>query len=236
MNMVSATRETHLLDNIPLFTALEDEQLHQVLQRSRRQRLCEGELLFCLGQPAERFYLIVNGQVKLFRVSENGSEKIIDILGPRQLVADAVMFMPNRRYPVNAAALEDSEIFGFDMTQFHALLRTSSKLCMSLLGSMGLQVLGLLDEIERLTLQSATLRLVFFLLERAMEHDTGMAVVTLPAPKHCIAARLSITPETFSRILRSLEQEGLIFIDGLHITIPDLSRLRAYHRRVPASR
>ncbi len=236
MNIRPSPGDSCLLDNIALFTALEDEQRHQVLRRSRRQRLQEGELLFCFGQLADRFYLIVNGQIKLFRVSENGSEKIIDILGPNQLVADAVMFMPSKRYPVNAAALEESEIFGFDMLQFQALLNTSSKLCMSMLGNLGQQVLELLDEIERLTLQSATLRLIHFLLERIPDRRAATAVITLPAPKHCIAARLSITPETFSRILHGLEHDGLILIDGLSIAIPELEKLRGYHRQLPAAR
>lgn len=233
MNIRPSGSDTQLLDNIVLFTALESEQRDQIFRRSRRLLLREGELLFHFGQQADRFYLIVNGQIKLFRVSENGSEKIIDILGPNQLVADAVMFMPSKRYPVNAAALEESEIVGFEISQFRTLLNGSSELCMNMLGNLGLQVLGLIDEIERLTLQSATLRLIHFLLERAPDRSADTATVTLPAPKHCIAGRLSITPETFSRILHGLEHEGLITIDGLTITIPDLPKLCDYHHRVP---
>lgn len=231
MNIRPSRGDPRLFENIALFTALEEEQKHQVFKRSRRQTLREGEPLFHFGQPAQRFYVIADGRIKLFRVSENGNEKIIDILGPKQLVADMVMFMPSRCYPVNAAALADSEIFGFDIAQFRRLLRSSSKLCLCMLGNMGSQVLGLLDEIERLTLQSATLRLIHYLLEHVTDHQAVTTVVTLPAPKHCIAARLSITPETFSRILHSLEHEGLISIDGLNITITDPTRLHGYHDR-----
>jgi CRP-like cAMP-binding protein len=95
---------------------------------------------------------------------------------------------------------------------------------------------GMINEIDRLTLQNATARVVHFLLELLPDRHTESAVVELPAPKYSIAALLSITPETFSRILHAMENDGVIRVHGSTIAIPDVDRLRQCHNMLPGVR
>lgn len=215
---------------VHFFSVLDEAQFHRVLESTRTVRLGENERLFDHGQPAERFYLVIRGQIKLFRVSEEGNEKIIEIIRPGQLFAEAVMFMLRQRYPVHATALSPTLLYSFDNGTFLDLLRSSNTLCLTLLGMLSMRLHYHVNEIDKLTLQNATLRVVGYLLEQLPDPRAGAAVIELAAPKHSIASRLSITPETLSRILNGLARDGVLQLHGKTIAIADTERLRDYGR------
>ena len=84
-------------------------------------------------------------------------------------------------------------------------------------------------EIEHLTIQNARSRLVSYLLDHISETTSGdTATVKLNLPRHVIASRLSITPETLSRLLRNLTDEGLISTEDRIVFIHRLTDLRLY--------
>lgn len=84
----------------------------------------------------------------------------------------------------------------------------------------------LLNEIDSLTLHNATYRLVRDLLGEPPDDVPQPPEIVLTAPKHIIASRLSIKPETFSRTLTRLSRDGLTAVRGNSIVLGDLRRLR----------
>lgn len=215
------------LRRIYLFAKFDDAQLTRVLQGMRMRKLDEGERLFDHGQPAEHFFLLKSGQIKLFRLSADGDEKVIEIIYPGQTFAEAVMFMDRQLgYPVNAAALEPSEVWVFDQKIFVGLLRESIDACFGLMATMSLRLRRQLNDIDRLTLHNATFRLVSYLLQEVPGGEARSPQVHLTTPKNVIASRLSIQPETFSRILAGLSRQGLIEVQGQNIMLRDIGALR----------
>ncbi len=220
-------------DHIPalrrtyLFSALDEGQLRTVLTTAVEVHLAEGRLLFEQGQPAERFYLLTEGQVKLYRLSEEGDEKVVEVIKPGRSFAEAVMFMSAKCYPVNAEALVDSRLIGFSSQTFLGLLRGSVDTCLHMLGVMSQRMHWQLGEIDSLTLHNATYRLVAYLLRELPERGSGPQQLSLETPKQVIASRLSIKPETLSRILTRLTRDGLIEVKGSQITLRDPERLQA---------
>ena len=87
---------------------------------------------------------------------------------------------------------------------------------------------GHIAEIDRLTLHSATFRVVCYLLDQVPSTHLGVPEVRLDTPKHVIAARLSVTPETLSRSFSKLSREGLIEVHDNAITLTDVDRLRRF--------
>lgn len=220
--------DTSLIKRSHLFSALSESQLRRIAEATRILNVGEGEFLFAQGQTAEQFFLVVSGQIKLFRVSESGNEKIIELLGPKRLFAEAVMFMDRGRYPVSAMALEDTQLYAFRNQIYLGLLRESNALCMSLLADLSMRLHGLLNEIDQLTLQNATHRVVEYLLALMPDSRAESAVIDLAVPKQVIASRLSITPETFSRIMHTLVKEGMITVHGKTVGVHDAGRLRRF--------
>ena len=207
-----------------LFSRLSDAQVARVARTAGRVRLDENENLFEQGGEARRFYLLLSGQIKLYRLSAAGTEKIIEIVTPGHTFAEALMFLDRPAYPVSATALQPAELISVSSAEFAAVLRESTDTCFLIMGDMSQRLRGLVQEIDELTLQSATCRVASYLLNQTCETDNALV---LEVPKQVLAARLSVTPETFSRILRRLADEGIIRVDRDVVRVenrPALSR------------
>jgi len=210
-----------------LFAEMPDPYLQKLIGQMQDLRVSPGDSLFRHGQPAERFFFLREGMVKLSRLSPDGDEKIIEIMRPGETFAEAVMFMGTQgRYPVNAEAVSDAKLYAFEQKNFLNMLHESSDACFGLLGSMSRRLHMLVNQIESLTLQNATYRLVAYLLEEIPRDVKTSPEVQLTTPKGVIASRLAIQPETLSRILAKLRQGGLIEVQGNHITVRDVQALR----------
>lgn len=216
------------LRRLPLLSELDDAQLDHMRVSRRQFELPAGATLFHMGERSNHFYYLDSGAIKLFRLSPAGQEKIVEIIRPGQTFAEAVMFFSRPLYPVNAQALEASILTAFDSGVFLEMLQQSTETCLRLLGTLSVRLHQRVNEIDALSLQNSTLRVVNFLLARlpeAVEAD-GDTVIELEAPKKDIAGRLSIQPETFSRVLHALSESGAIRVDGRRIHVASEQVLR----------
>jgi CRP/FNR family transcriptional regulator, dissimilatory nitrate respiration regulator len=216
--MIDELRKTVLL------AGLAPGQLERVARHAHRVRLDEGQLLFSQGDAAERFYLVLRGQVRLFRLSPEGAEKVIEIVAAGQTFAEALMFMNAPRYPVCAAALGAAELISLDAQDFADMLRASPETCFVLLGALSQRLRALIGEIDNLTLHTAQARVARYLLARL---PADRRALELDVPKSVLASRLSVKPETFSRVIKGLSDRGLISVHGGHFTVLDRSALEA---------
>lgn len=206
-----------------LFAQLDSEQLARVAHHAARKQLRSGEYLFDQGDTADRFYLVLKGQIKLFRASPNGNEKIIEVVTPGSTFAEAMMFLDRSRYPVGAQALIDSEVISIDAKDFSRMLKESVDTCFLLLGDMSQRLRGLLREIDELSQYSATSRIAAYLLQMAPDDCN---TYDLPVAKHVLASRLSVKPETLSRIIKQLSGNGIIKVTGSTIKIINMDELK----------
>jgi CRP-like cAMP-binding protein len=211
---------------IALLSALDAPQLERVITAMRVRGVGEGELLFQTGDAAAHFFYLRSGCIKLFRHTPDGGEKVIELVQARQTFAEAVMFMERSEYPVSAQVVAAGELYVFEMATMLEMLRGSTDTCFRMLGALSRRLRHHVEEIDRLTLHSATFRLASYLLQRCVEHASGPCEVRLDAPKHIIASRLAIQPETFSRILARLSKQGVIEVEGNVLRLRDVARLR----------
>jgi CRP-like cAMP-binding protein len=215
----------------PFFADLDATGLDAVRVGVKRVLLAPGERLFEMGERADRFWLVRAGRIKLYRIAPNGAEKVVEVIGPGQTFAEAVMFLTLREYPVHSEALTEAEVLGFDADRFLAVLRGSPETCLRVLGGLSLRLRRRIDEIEALSLQNSTLRVITWLLQN-LPNDAGAAaaavpVIRLDVQKKVLASRLSLQPETLSRVLHTLADRGVIAVEGPELKVLDATRLRA---------
>lgn len=215
------------LRRLPLLSELDEQQIARMRDTRRTLHLSAGETVFHMGERCSNFYYLDAGAMKLFRISPAGQEKIVEIIRPGQTFAEAVMFFAQPLYPVNAEALEDTTLTAFDCAAFMSMLKESTDTCIRLLGTLSMRLHHRINEIEALSLQNSMLRVVHYLLTRLEDSDEA-GVVELEASKKVIAARLSIQPETLSRVLHALAESGAIAVDGRRIHITNASTLRQF--------
>ena len=165
------------------------------------------------------FFLLVTGKVKISLLSSDGTEKVIDLINGGNTFAEALIFRDMIGYPVNAEALADSSVLCIDAMTYKNVLRKSPEACFKVIAALSQRLHWLMAEIDRLTLHNATYRLVSYLLEDISRESTEQVKIRLSVPKHVIASRISVTPETFSRTLKNLSKQGLLAVHNSYITI-----------------
>ena len=216
------------LSMLPLFQEMKPLELQRLAQGSRLRQLGRGDDVFHIGEPCNEFHVTVSGQIKLFAISPAGQEKIIEIIGPGNSFAEALMFT-DKPYFINAQALTDTLLLSVSKQSVLQEIETDSRFCMRMLAGLSRRLHGLVNDVQAYALHSGVERVIGYLM-RDLPEDGGEAAasVLLPVSKASIASRLSMTPEYFSKVLRELEDKGLIEVDKREIRIPEPARLSRY--------
>ncbi|MCV2358851.1 Crp/Fnr family transcriptional regulator [Paucibacter sp. TC2R-5] len=218
------------LSVLPLFTDLSAPELTRLAQGCSLRRLTRGDPVFRVGQPCEEFHVTVTGQVKLFAISPSGQEKVIELVGPGQSFAEALMFT-GQPYIINAQALTDTLLLSVAKRAVLTEIEHDSRFALRMLAGISRRLHGLVHDVQAYALHSGVQRVIGYLLRDRLAEDQvdgEVVTVSLQVSKATIASRLSLTPEYFSRVLHELEVAGLIEVDKRDIHILDTALLAAY--------
>lgn len=224
------SESAELLKSHTLFSSLNEEECEDLFRHSKVSDVANHQRLFTQGSAAHHFYFVIKGKFKLARVAPNGNEKVIEIIGPRETIAEALLFMDQQKYPVTAEALTDSQVAVIHGPTYLRLLNNRADLCFKIMGSLCVRLHQRLQEIERLSLQNATDRLIHYLASHIPQEANNGHELILDIPKRVLASRLSMLPETFSRVLHKLADEQIIDVRSRKIIINDVKRLHGYYQ------
>ena len=219
------------LSVLPLFNDMSPAELEGLAGGCTLHRLARGEAVFRVGEPCEAFHVTVMGQVKLFAISPAGQEKVIELVGPGQSFAEALMFT-DKPYIINAQALTDTLLLTVQKSAVLAEIDRDRRFALRMLAGISRRLHALVGDVEAYALHSGLQRVIGYLLRDQAPEDeasNGEVTVSLPVSKATIASRLSLTPEYFSRVLHELESKGLIEVDKRDIRIRDPQALARYH-------
>lgn len=228
---------THSLDVpsylsvLPLFHEMRPSELEHIAESAVLRRCERGDGIFMVGQPCDGFHVVVTGQVKLYALAPSGHEKVIELISPGNTFAEALMFT-GKPYIVNAQALTESLILTVKKQAVMDEIARDPRFAMRMLAGISRRLHGLVQDVEASALHSGIQRVIGYLLRDQCLEDVPpgqVATVSLPVSKATIASLLSLTPEYFSRVLRELEEGGLIAMDRRDIRILDVQGLSRYH-------
>ncbi len=214
------------LHHTPLFSAWPNDMIAPLLAQSQPLTLESGDILFAEGSPARSFYFLAVGRINLIAAAATGQEKIVEIIQPDDLFAEAVAFLGGR-YPVTAQADAMTTVLEIPLDLFVATLEQHPFLMRQMLARLSMRLHFLVKELRHLSVESAEQRLASYLLELCPVVNNP-AVIELPAKKAAVAARLGLTPETLSRVLSRMRKAGLIEVEQRTISIPDPLALRRW--------
>lgn len=231
LNSVAMEKDSALYDNVKrhyLFSGLSEAVHDSLVTAVAEKTLQKGEVLFHRGDPAAHFYYLDVGLIELNLISPTGEKKVLEVVSGGRTFAEAVAFIQERKYPVTAEALEQSVLCQIPIKMYIDILYSDRDASMRLLSDVCRHLHAHVREIENLTIQNARSRLAIYLLDHVVETREDEATIRLELPRHVIASRLSIQPETLSRLLRNLVDEGVLTIEDRVIFVHSIARLRPY--------
>lgn len=183
------------------------------------------QVIFSQGDKADGFFLILDGWVKIYRITPSGEEAVVGLFARGETFAEAAV-LQGSDYPASAEAASALRVLKIDSARFNKAMETEPGLAAVLLGSVVSHTERLFEEIANLKLMSAPRRLADF-LSRHAPAGARVAHVVLPYEKTLLAGRLGMTPETLSRALATLRKLG-VAVERDHVVIGDLPALDAF--------
>ena len=211
-----------------MFSGLEEETLHTLLGDSSVRNYPRNTSLFMQDESATRFYLVLEGWVKLYRQSVDGHESVIHVVAPGESFAEAAIF-DTLIFPVNATVVEEARLLYIPSKSFVKRLRENSDICLNILAALSRRQRQLVQHVEQLTVSSSAERLALFLARLARQKE-GPVKLRLPLDKSLIAARLGMQPETLSRSFAKLRDMG-VHSKSSDIVIDDIAKLIKFSER-----
>jgi CRP/FNR family transcriptional regulator len=221
--------QSSVLQQVPIFSGLSQQELAFLMAHLTQRKFQAGELIFNEGDTCAGLYVIQAGNVRIFKSSAGGREQVLAIEGPGNSIAELPVF-DGGNYPASAQALTDSVLFFFSRQDFHALCLQYPQVALKVLKIVGGRLRGLVGIIEELSFTTVRHRLIAVLLrlgkaEGARKGET--ITVILPMNNSELAAQIGTVRELVSRNLSRLQVEGLIVVDGRKLEIPSLKRLES---------
>jgi CRP/FNR family transcriptional regulator len=206
-----------LIAEIPLFNGLPREQIEKLARIVIDKTLKRGQTIFSEGDEASGLYVTLSGRVKVFKLSPDGKEQILHIIGQGEPFGEVPMFA-GEYFPANAETIEETRILFFPRASFVELIRGEPSLAMNMLSILSKRLRQFARLIEDLSLKEVSGRLAAYLIYLS-ERDNKSDKLELDIAKVQLASLLGTIPETLSRILGKMEGQGLIQVQGRRIRL-----------------
>ncbi|HUT69767.1 MAG TPA: Crp/Fnr family transcriptional regulator [Desulfatiglandales bacterium] len=218
-----------ILSRIPFFSDLTEDQLREIEKISVRRTFNKGEVIFFEGDGSTGFFVIVDGLVKVFKVSAEGKEQILHVFGPGEPIGEVSVFS-GQQFPANAEAIAKSQLLFFPRPAFVDLIAANPPVALNMLAVLSKRLRQFTVQVEHLSLKEVPGRLAAYLLYLADEQGKE-DLVTLNISKGQIASLLGTIPETLSRIFARMASHNLIEVKGSSIRLLDRSGLEELAER-----
>lgn len=206
-----------------LLSGVSEEIRERLLKEAIRRSYAEGETIFLQGDPAKAVFIVLSGFIKLSRMTSNGTEAVVAILGRNRSFAEA-MALRGTPYPVSAEAISACTILQIDGARLRQHLLENPEFAIGLLASTFVHLQGLVDQIEKLKAHTGVQRVAQFLADLT-EAEAGPCEVRLPYNKRLIAGNLGMQPESLSRAFARLREHG-VKLEASKAVIDDIATLR----------
>ena len=214
------TRVTSALAGIPYFRGLPAADLHRVAAHTVVRAVRRGERVFEEGAPAEGLFVLLEGRVRLVRVSRGGREQVLHSEGPGATLGE-VPLLDGGGYVATAIATQPSRLLYLPRAAVLDACRRHPDVALGIIHVLARRVRSFAGLVEQLSLKDLTARTAGLLLADA----AGRTSFELSTTRDELAARLGTVREPVSRAFARLRKAGVIRIVGRRVTILDARRL-----------
>lgn len=208
---------TDQIASISLFSGLPAEQIEAISKITIEKNYMKGATIFSENEQAAGFYAVAGGRVKVYKLSFEGREQTLHIFGPGEVFGEVPVFA-GKKYPASADAMEKSRIIFFPRESFISLIERNPSIALNMLAVLSMRLRSFTSMIDDLSLREVPGRLARHLLYLS-EQKQNSHELELNITKGQLASLLGTIPETLSRILTKMAEQGIIESDGRKITI-----------------
>lgn len=216
-----------LIRHLDLFKSLSEEGLDAVLAQAQSSRLQEGEFAFRQGDIAERFFLLLHGQLKVMQTTPDGEQIVVRYVSPGEIFGIAhAMGRPD--YPATAIAVKESLLLAWPSAVWGPLMQGNANLAANALQTVGRRLQDAHSRIKELSteeVEQRVARALLRLVDQSGRATDGGILIDFPITRQDIAEMTGTTLHTVSRLMSAWKERGLVDSGRRRITVCDMNEL-----------
>lgn len=217
------------LRQIHFFSSLSPREAKEISGYFTAERFKKRQLIFSEGDPSEWLYVVVDGKVKITKLSQEGKEIILEIISPLDFFGGvaAVRGFP---YPANAVAMESTEVLKVSRKNLMTIMDRFPNLMLSMATSIGDRIKGSHEMLKSIALEKVESRIATLLIklgDKVGEETAEGVLINMKLTKQDIAEMVGTTVETSIRTTSRLSKAGILSSRAGRIVIRDMERLKS---------
>lgn len=221
--MTSMKNTRDVLIKSQLFGGLSEDHITEIEKIAVDKHFSKGDLIFGDGDEGVGFYLVVTGNVSVYKLSPDGKEQILHIVKEGDTIG-AVPVFSGKSFPANAKAISKCHLLFFDRKKFIKLITNKPSLTMNILALLATRLREFTIQVENLSLKEIPGRLAAYLLYLSQEQG-NKDLVKLNISKVQLANLLGTGPESLSRTLGSMKVKKFVEEEDANIRLINRSAL-----------
>lgn len=222
------------LENFSLLQVLSKEEIKHLDNLATMKNKPKHQVLYFPSDAADTIYILKKGQVKISRISPEGKEIILAILGPGEIFGELTITEQSQKREEIAEVKEDAILCMVNTADIKEMMAHNPKFNMAVLKLIGLRLKKVQSKLESLIFKTADERVISFIKELADEHgrkilgDPNLREVKLGLTHADIAKLTATSRQTVTTVLNALEKKGIITYDRKKINIKNYHALEAF--------
>jgi CRP-like cAMP-binding protein len=211
----------------PFFDSLLPAEADDLLARGRRRKYARGTALFYELQPSDHVVVLLDGRVKIIRISEEGKEVLLAVRGAGDLLGELSAIDGDAR-SATAVALEAVEGLVVATPEFHDFLERHARVSLELMKMLSRRLrdsdgkrleYGSQDSMGRVAARLVELA------DRFGEADPDGVRIDLPITQEELAGWTGCSREAVSKALQGMRSLGWLETGRRTILVRDRDAL-----------
>jgi CRP/FNR family cyclic AMP-dependent transcriptional regulator len=220
--------DKELLRTVPIFSELSDADIASLARLANRRRYPKDTVVFFENEEGDFFFMIVEGRIKVTILGDDGREVILSILGTGDFFGEMAL-LDNEPRSATAIAIEDSELVSLHRHDFQSVLSDNRSIMSALIKILAARIRKANHQISTLALLDVYGRVARVIVDMARDEGRRLKdgrIAFRRATHQEIANRIGTTRETVTRMLKDLERQGMLHIEGREIVVqPDFEKV-----------
>ncbi|EIA08488.1 Crp/Fnr family transcriptional regulator [Flavobacterium frigoris] len=199
-----------------IFPSFSDELINEIETNSIRQSYKSGDVIMRTGQYINNTLLILKGQIKIYREGENGGEFLMYYLQPGQACAvSMICATKSQTSQIMAKVVEDVDLIMIPLTLMEKWMMEHRSWYEFVIFTYRTRFEEVLEVIDNIAFRAMDERLEFYL----KRHADACGSKDLKLSHQEIATELNTSREVISRLLKKMEQRGMVKLHRNHMEL-----------------
>ncbi len=201
------------LNDIPIFSRIDKNSFASICHATKKQHMKKGEYLFKQGDSEDRVYFIKEGSLKFVRITENGEEVIIEIVGSGEVIGETTLFREGVFSPVSAIVLEEANVCSIDSKSFERIITENPEISLQIIKNLSTRLYDTWEKITELNTQTIQEKVISFFIQLAQEQGepcTEGTLIKIPLTQHEIASAVGASRVRVAQTLQDLIKSNYI--------------------------